>query len=70
MSKRSKTNAMRVSEEAIKIVHMIAAQMQLSTGANVSADTALMDFFERHYDDLPDNAQAIIDELKAKADDE
>jgi hypothetical protein len=36
----------------------------------VSADTALMDFFERHYDDLPDNAQAIIDELKAKADDE
>lgn len=61
-----KTLPMRMSEPTIQIVNMLAATIQLKTGRNVSADTALLQFFEQHYDDLPEEAQTIIDELREK----
>lgn len=53
---------MRMSDTTIRLVNMIAAKMQLESGRNVSADAALLQFIVDHYDDLPEEAQRLIDE--------
>jgi hypothetical protein len=67
---KGKTVPMRMSKTTLKIVNMIAAKMQLETGRNVSADAALFRFLASHYDELPEEAQRVIDEERARMEDD